>query len=258
MSVLFNLYAGYQMAKKWSGDGTYFLPARQIEPYRLWFEFLKLAHVDPEIEVDYEYYSEWGAFWEMPFNEWWTEARWKKLFSVDSGVRVLLEGEVCSEEPHAIIVRLPLNKPPSDTLQDVAELLKQNNAGVKFGQVRQGRYSMTDGYEKAFLKYLDRANMMLRLYGLWLNNSDLSKSQRVTRTALQFYDWAEARKTNIRERRYQYTEPTLPFALKSFALELKAGENMSGSDERRAFMRYIKKAKALAQNASSGKFPGKW
>ena len=32
------------MAKAWSGDGTYVLPARKVEPYRLWFEFLKLAY----------------------------------------------------------------------------------------------------------------------------------------------------------------------------------------------------------------------
>ena len=37
----------------WSGDGTYYLPARQVEPYRLWFEFLKQAHRDAEIQIDH-------------------------------------------------------------------------------------------------------------------------------------------------------------------------------------------------------------
>ena len=32
------------MAKSWAGYGTYVLPARKVEPYRLWFEFLKLAY----------------------------------------------------------------------------------------------------------------------------------------------------------------------------------------------------------------------
>jgi len=48
------------MTERWSGDGTYYLPSRQVEPYRLWFEFLKQAHRDPDIEVDYEHYAEWG------------------------------------------------------------------------------------------------------------------------------------------------------------------------------------------------------
>ena len=40
------------MAKAFSGDGEYVLPARKVEPYRLWFEFLKLALKDPDIKVD--------------------------------------------------------------------------------------------------------------------------------------------------------------------------------------------------------------
>ena len=40
------------MFEKWSGDGTYYLPARQVEPYRLWFEFLKQAHRDQDLQVD--------------------------------------------------------------------------------------------------------------------------------------------------------------------------------------------------------------
>ena len=41
------------MDERWSGDGTYYLPARQVEPYRLWFEFLKQAHRDADIEIDH-------------------------------------------------------------------------------------------------------------------------------------------------------------------------------------------------------------
>jgi len=29
------------MNERWSGDGRFYLPARQVAPYRLWFEFLK-------------------------------------------------------------------------------------------------------------------------------------------------------------------------------------------------------------------------
>lgn len=61
------------------------MPARQVEPYRLWFEFLKLAHIDPEIHVDYDHYADWGPFWEMSFNHWWSGARWRGLFAVLPG-----------------------------------------------------------------------------------------------------------------------------------------------------------------------------
>ena len=48
------------MQKKWSGSGTHKLPALQVEPYRLWFEFLKLAIQDPTMNVDRDHYSAWG------------------------------------------------------------------------------------------------------------------------------------------------------------------------------------------------------
>lgn len=39
---------------------------------------------------------------------------------------------------------------------------------------------------------------------------------------------------------------------------MKAGEDLSGSYDRRAFMRYLAKAKTLAMNAGVGTFPGRW
>lgn len=39
---------------------------------------------------------------------------------------------------------------------------------------------------------------------------------------------------------------------------LEAGEDTSGSDDRRAFMRYLAKAKTLTMNAGAGTFPGRW
>ena len=110
------------MVKKWSGDGTYYLPARQVEPYRLWFEFLKQAHRDPVIEVNYEHYEEWGNFWDQEFGDWWSGATWRSLFAVDAGVRVFDFDDTPSDDENALLVRLPLNKDPKQTLKDIEEL----------------------------------------------------------------------------------------------------------------------------------------
>ncbi len=108
------------------------------------------------------------------------------------------------------------------------------------------------------MKYLDRANFMLRLYGLWLRNVDLDKKGRIGRTAVEFYDWAKSRDDLIRERGYNYGRPMFPSAVRAFAEGVKAGDDMTGSDDRRAFMRYLAKAKMLAANARAGTFPGRW
>ena len=246
------------LTKKWSGDGRFYLPARQVEPYRLWFEFLKLAHVDPDVTVDYHFYADWGPFWDLSFKDWWSGERWRSLFAVDAGVRILEDGETIQSDESAIVVRLPLNRFPSETLGEVQKLLQQHDAGVRFDTVRQGRFGLSDGYERGFLKYLDRANFMLRLYGLWLKNVDLDKRGRIGRTAVEFYEWAKARDDMIRERNYKYSRPMFPASVRTFAEGLKAGESMTGSDDRRAFMRYLAKAKTLASNAGRGDFPGKW
>ena len=246
------------MSEKWSGDGKYYLPARQVEPYRLWFEFLKQAHRDPQINVDYELYADWGNFWEQSFNDWWTGATWRMLFAVDAGVRVLDERDSILNNKKAIVVRLPLSKDIKETLQDVQQLLEQHGAGTKLEPIVQGKFKLSEGYEKAFLKYTDRANLMLRLYHIWLDNAELNKRGRVKTTAVQFYQWAKQRDYMIRQRSYKLTRPMFPFSVRTFAEAILAGEDITNSDDQRQFMRYLKKARNLANNAACGVFPGKY
>ena len=112
------------MSEKWSGDGRYYLAARSVEAYRLWFEFLKQAHRDKDIAVDYEFYADWGNFWEQSFSEWWAGETWRTLFAVDTAVRVLDESESIKNDDTAIVVRLSLSKDIKETLKDVQQLLE--------------------------------------------------------------------------------------------------------------------------------------
>ena len=246
------------MSEKWSGDGRYYLPARQIEPYRLWFEFLKQAHLDPQIIVDYELYAEWGDFWEKSFTDWWAGATWRMLFAVDAGVRVLDERDSIVNDEQAIVVRLPLSKDIRESLKDVKQLLEQHEAGIKLETATNAKFKLSKGYEKAFLKYLDRVNFMLRLYRIWLDNAPYDKKGRVKKTAVQFYQWAKQRDDLIRQRSYNLTRPMFPFSVRTFAEAILAGEDITNSDDQRQFMRYLKKARNLANNAACGVFPGKY
>ena len=246
------------MSEKWSGDGRYYLAARSVEAYRLWFEFLKQAHRDKNIEVDYEFYADWGDFWEQSFGDWWAGETWRTLFAVDTAVRVLDESESIKNDDTAIVVRLPLSKDVKETLRDVQQLLEQHGAGTRLDKVAQGKFKLSESYEKAFLKYMDRANFMLRLYRIWLDNAEYDKRGRVKQTAVQFYEWAKQRDDMIRTKNYKLTRPMFPFAVKLYAEAILAGESTTNSDEQRQFMRYLKKARNLANNAARGEFPGKY
>lgn len=246
------------MSEKWSGDGTFYLPARQVEPYRLWFELLKQAHRDPAISVDYEFYADWGDFWEQSFGDWWAGETWRTLFAVDTAVRVLDESESIKNDDTAIVVRMSLSKDIKETLKDVQQLLEQHGAGTKLETVAQGKFKLSDGYEKAFLKYMDSANFMLRLYRIWLDNEEMDKRGRVKQTAVQFYSWAKQRDDMIRAKNYKLTRPIFPFAVKTYAEAILAGDDITGSNEQRQFMRYLKKSRNLANNAARGEFPGRY
>ena len=75
-------------------------------------------------------------------------------------------------------VHLPLGKDLKETLRDVQQLLEQHGAGTKLDTVAQGKFKLSEGYEKAFLKYMDRANLMLRLYRIWLDNAEYDRLAR--------------------------------------------------------------------------------
>lgn len=245
------------MVKKWSGDGTYYLPARQVEPYRLWFEFLKQAHRDPEIGVNYEHYEEWGNFWDQEFGDWWSGATWRSLFAVNAGVRVFDFDDTPSDDENALLVRLPLNKDPKHTLKDIEELLQQHEAGIRLGDANQGKFALSAGYERAFLKYLPKVRVMLRCYTYWLDNLDFKNTERTSKTAIDFYTWAKSRDDLILGRGYKYNRPDIPYAVGEFAKQLIANEKPD-EDHKRAFKRYLQKARKIARNAAGGVFPGKY
>jgi hypothetical protein len=245
------------MDERWSGDGTFYLPARQVEPYRLWFEFLKQAHRDAEIQIDHSHYAEWGDFADKEFGEWWGGPTWRRLFAVDAGVRVLEQGEHVESDAAALTVRLPLNKDPKETLRDVEQLLEQHKASVKLSDVVQGKFALSAGYEKAFLKYLSKVRIMLRCYTYWLDHQDLEGNSRVNTTVLSFYNWAKTRDGLIVQRGYKYNRPEIPYAVGELARSVLAGETPD-QDHRRAFMRYLQKARNLSRNAAQGVFPGRY
>jgi hypothetical protein len=243
--------------KQWSGDGTYYLPARQVEPYRLWFEFLKLAHTDPDVSVNYDHYADWGDFYDQSFTGWWSGPTWRTLFAVDAGVRVLGDDELVFNDQTRLTVRLPLTKDPKEVLRDVAELLEQHGATDLLHAIPQGKFGLTAGYEKGFLKYLPQARLMLRLYRIWLSHRDIEGKGRVGQTAVDFVNWAKPRDEMIKIRKYKLERPLIPYAVSEFASDVIKGE-YPDDNHRRAFLRYLKKAKTLAENAASGSFPGKW
>ena len=63
--------------KAFSGDLVDELPRGKIEPYRLWFEYLKFALKTQPGRVNRKFYESWGNVETEDFDEWFKQ-NWKK------------------------------------------------------------------------------------------------------------------------------------------------------------------------------------
>jgi hypothetical protein len=244
---------------KWSGEGKFFLPARRIEPYRLWFEFLKAAHRDPDISVDEEYYADWGNYKEQTFNQWWTKEKFLELFAVDTEVRVLNSDEAVKNNCTCITIRLPLSRDPKETLKDVKELLEQHGATELMRDAPQGKFSLTKGFESGLFKTFGITRYVLRIYNAWLDYPDLPEQQRLLKTAETVIDWTNKRKADLdrrvtKDKNYPYSHAPV----EAFVKDVRAGGS-GGADgyNKRVLTRYLNTAKKHARGAAIGQFPGK-
>jgi len=157
------------MANAWAGDGTYVLPARKVEPYRLWFEYLKLACRDSEIKVDKKLYESWGDFEKLSFDEWWGP-NWRELFAVETGVRVMERDEALGGSETAIAIRVPLSLDANTAIHELRELLHEHGIGNREAPRVKGKFALTEGSVQGFEKRMNTARCMLRLYGYWLKH----------------------------------------------------------------------------------------
>src|SRR5262245_10937993 len=131
------------MQKRFRGDDSHRLPALQREPYRLWFEFLKLASRDPDIHINDAHYKAWGSFRDQDFKDWWEE-HWRPLFSVAIGVRVLGAADELGDQG-GLVVSIPLHQGQKRTLDQIQALLAERGAGAKQKNMPPGQFSLKVG-----------------------------------------------------------------------------------------------------------------
>ena len=265
------------MVQKWRGDGNFVLPAGMIEPYRLWFEYLKLAHADASITVSQNAYGDWGDVVSTPFSPWWSQ-HWRDLFAVRSTVTRVVEGTIVHDDPHSLTLNIPLTGNIDATLTQIASLLRTKD--VTHGA--QGKYGLSAGYEKGLLKHIAKARRYLRLYGYWLKYADLHDRRRVERAAKDYTTWSRMRDDKVRAelakkraagikdsevRRIPYT-PAFYIAFTDYLMVRDANKGRrvtqatfdpaNAENARRQIVRDIRNARRLAENVATGVFPGSY
>jgi hypothetical protein len=262
------------MPSKWSGDGRYHLPAQQVEPYRLWFEFLKASFQDSTVRVNEKHYQSWGDVRGQTFNQWWGGETWRRLFAIDNSVRILECSEELPRSDPSIVVRLPLGRETKDVLAEVEALLVEHEASSKVSKVRHGRFALSEGFEKGFLKRMNAIRCYLRMYQYWVSLSHLDKDRRLDTVALKYHDWALDWAEKIRLNKWNRPPPYFPNCFRAYTAYLrrdakqfnqeeigtfnKSGDGTDAANARRMIARNLRKARKIATNVSEGVFPGKY
>jgi hypothetical protein len=263
------------MPTKWHGDASDQLPAQQVEPYRLWFEFLKLASNDPTIKVDHAVYKSWGAYEQFDFDKWWSQ-HWRLLFSISVGVRVITTSEAMQQGKEHLILSIPLHQDKRVSLSQVRRLLDEKDAGSQLRKMPKGQFFFNvgggdDGHiidpSVRFLRNLPKVRLLMHLYRFWLRHPDLDDKKRLEAMSKDYFAWADAWNRKIRERKWKRDLIEIPTALSEYVRYLeKRGNRQRVSlfklneadipNSRRQVARYLLKARRIADNVVKGIFPG--
>jgi hypothetical protein len=222
--------------KKRKGDDAHQLPAQQIEPYRLWFEFLKLALQDETLTVDAKRYEAWGDVAGTDFSDWWS-ANWRDLFAVDIGVQVVEKLSPKSQRSDKeLIVRIPLYQNPKRSVAQVAELLNQHGASDRLKDMAEGQFHLQVGKGKGglihpstrFLRNLPKVRLLLHLYRFWLSHPHENDRRRLELVTLDYFNWADAWNAKVRQRKWKRPLIEIPSAIRIYTEYLQKREKSGG------------------------------
>ena len=216
--------------------------------YRLWFEFLKMAHKEDDLTNDLKasspYYADWGDVRNQLFDSWWKDH--KQLF----GQTYVKEVERITSADNVLYIAIPLNQPASRTIVDVKALIEEKQgarlieqgidpASVKSLSAVFGQYSFTQGVEIRG-KVLYEIQLM---YGIW---QELGKPAVNTAFITEVVNRLKSRP------RSKWT----PYLLQIDPMTDKKGYLRYDEGQIRQVRRYLKKGYAVCQAVSSGQFPG--
>lgn len=253
--------------KSFEGDRGEVLPRRKIEPYRLWFEYLKTALGDPAVTIDHSIYEPWGDVRTADFDDWWA-THWRSLFA-EPATQVSVVGS-SSEAASAladetqVLIRVPLNSLSKVRIAEVEQIVKSELK--KRPGLRRSRPKAPFAIRAKRTIRRDVLRGMLRLYQLYLKHGkDLDPA------AVEYYTWSTEWNVTVRtkgwDRPLVYVPPQLPEYVRAIeevsapasASQRRANRRRSKYDELRPkIRRYVLRAERVARNVGKGVFPGEF
>ena len=260
------------------GDGYSVLPTNEKEPYRLWFEWLKLAQRDPDVRFTDNRYDAWGDVQNTRFNLWW-EDNWRPLFGMTAGVRELLPRQVVPQGNGFVILFVPLTGTRDKIGYQVAQIVAEHPEFEETGERPAAPpFNLSDGEEHAptkrlsngFLKSLTQSRRYLRLYRFWLEQETNNKDERLELATRAFVSWHQEHPDEAigsvgqLNENYKVYDAFLENCKKgrrvnmtTFTRDKSFNPNAVTADKaRKEVARDLTRARNIAKNLAAGHFPG--
>jgi len=250
------------MARKaFSGDHVKELPKGKMEPYRLWFEFLKLAmEIQPE-KVNKKVYEPWGDVTKEKFNDWFPK-NWQKLFALPASLTVIEsvnEAKGYFEDEKSVIIRIDKTGPVKRQIEDFKKILKLHR------DTKPRSLPLRPAYEITSKRSMNNAHLRAMLRILAFNHKHKGKIDEATKA---YYGWASNWNKQIEDKKWRREKIFIPAVLKVFEREIKSYEKLIEESSlrvkkgdayynaRRDTNRFYRKAQKILDNVSRGVFPG--
>ena len=216
---------------------------------RLWFEFLKLCHLDPDLTTNLvrskSKYREWGDILDVKFDEWWKDHR--GLF----GNERVEEIERIVKQSNVLNVAIPLNQTVTRSLNEIKHLIEERQRSrltevgidpnsVKSMSVGFGKFELTEGVEIRGRTLYE----VLLIYGIWL---EMGKPSVNSDFCMEVIDRLKKRPRSRWAPHILSVEPTTDLN----------GNLRIADDVIRKVRRHIDRGKRVSQSVSLGEFPGR-
>ena len=246
------------MARKtFSSDYVHALPKARREPYRLWFEYLKLAQKLVPEQVNHEYYAEWEVGSDVRFDEWF-DRKWQSLFAIPANVALITNEDdykAAEADGDSIIIRISRQGSKTQKIDDLRKLLD-----VTFGK-KQIKTTAKPKFEITAKRNVHYPSLRHKLRFLEF----FEQKKTVEDATVGYLEWATNWNTKVSTKSSRKT--AIPKSISRFGKALqehredlkhlgRAKKTPEYNAARSDMVRFLKSAQKIMRNAAAGRFPG--
>ncbi len=249
--------------KAFSGDLIYELPKGKVEPYRLWFEYLKFAIETIPSRVDRRLYEPWGDILNSDFDEWFQKS-WRNLFANQASVSLVNNIDDAQEalrDTGSILIKVRNTAPIRRQITDLTKALKVFSGTKKISQDNDPLFIIDSKRSMS----LDTLRSMLKFLRLMQIHQDIELA------ALEYYNWADAWNKKIKVKKNDKRSPIhIPAPIGGLIRQIESHEREKNGSKRKIkksvaynnarsdVRRFQRKAETVVFNVARGQFPGEY